>query len=55
MFACFQLWRLINDGIKSGVVQPLPTHVYEKEEAESAFRFMANDEHVGKVLIKVTL
>ena len=45
--------RCMTEGIKSGVVQPLRTTVFEKTEVEDAFRFMASGKHIGKVLIKV--
>ncbi|OQR66937.1 fatty acid synthase-like [Tropilaelaps mercedesae] len=45
--------RLVTEGIKSGTVQPLDTHVFAKEETEEAFRFMASGKHIGKVVIKI--
>ncbi|GAB6033129.1 hypothetical protein CHUAL_012739 [Chamberlinius hualienensis] len=45
--------ELVTKGIKDGVVKPLTRHVYSKDEAETAFRFMASGKHIGKVLIKV--
>ena len=48
--ACFisavwlQVWqshRLLNDGIASGEVQPLPWTVYSRDKAQDAFRFLA--------------
>ncbi|GAB6033131.1 hypothetical protein CHUAL_012740 [Chamberlinius hualienensis] len=45
--------KLITEGIKSGVIKPLSRHVYNKDEIETAFRFMASGKHIGKVLIKV--
>ena len=44
---------LVSDGIRDGTVQPLPTTVFERDDVEAAFRFMAHGNHVGKVLIKV--
>ena len=46
--------RCMTEGIKSGVVQPLTSTVFEKEAIEDAFRFMASGKHIGKVLIKVS-
>ncbi|MFN2166553.1 MAG: zinc-binding dehydrogenase, partial [Anaerolineae bacterium] len=37
----------------AGHLQPLPTTVYPLEEAESAFRLMAQARHMGKVVITV--
>lgn len=48
------VFDLVSDGIQSGVVQPLQTSVYERNDIENAFRFMAHGNHIGKVLIKVT-
>jgi fatty acid synthase len=51
-------WETVSDlvtaGIQTGVVQPLQTTVYERDDVENAFRFMAHGNHIGKVLIKVT-
>ncbi len=46
-FTCIvrlQVWqshRLLNDGIASGEVQPLPWTVYSRDKAQDAFRFLA--------------
>ena len=48
-----QLGRLIVEGVKKGVVKPLPTTLFEKSEIENAFRFMATGKHMGKVVIKI--
>ncbi|XP_074648828.1 fatty acid synthase-like isoform X2 [Tubulanus polymorphus] len=45
--------RLLTDGIQNGAVRPLRTTVFDNDEIESAFRFMAQGKHIGKVLIKV--
>jgi len=47
--------ELLRDGISSGAVIPLKTTVFNKEDVENAFRFMAQGKHIGKVLIKVDL
>src|SRR5699024_10162964 len=47
-----QIWHLLNDGIRSGVVQPLPTTVFEYEQIESAFRFMSTGKHIGKIVVQ---
>ena len=46
---------LLADGIKQGAVKPLKTTVFEKEDVEGAFRFMAQGKHIGKVLVKVSI
>uniref|UniRef100_A0A8C4XT47 Fatty acid synthase n=1 Tax=Falco tinnunculus TaxID=100819 RepID=A0A8C4XT47_FALTI len=44
---------LLTKGIEDGVVKPLRSTVFSKEEVEAAFRFMAQGKHIGKVMIKV--
>ncbi|NWU98405.1 FAS synthase, partial [Upupa epops] len=50
-------WEIVSEllkrGIKDGVVKPLRSTVFNKEEVEAAFRFMAQGKHIGKVMIKV--
>ncbi|KAL8163353.1 UNVERIFIED_CONTAM: hypothetical protein K2H54_018774 [Gekko kuhli] len=50
-------WEIVSDllikGIKDGVVKPLRTTVFNREEVEAAFRYMAQGKHIGKVVIKV--
>ena len=48
-----ELRQMLRDGITSGAIRPLPTHVFDKENIEEAFRFMAGGKHVGKLVIKV--
>ena len=43
----------MDEGIASGAIRPLPTHVFERDQIEDAFRFMASGKHMGKLLIKV--
>ncbi|KAJ0060389.1 hypothetical protein NL108_010160, partial [Boleophthalmus pectinirostris] len=45
--------QLLEEGILRGVVKPLKTTVFEKEQVEQAFRFMAQGKHIGKVLLKI--
>ena len=47
--------QLFSQGIRDGVVRPLNTTVFDKEDLESAFRFMAQGKHIGKVMLKVGL
>ena len=47
------MWRLVRDGIESGVVRPLPQTLFTVEETESAFRFMASGKHIGKVVVQI--
>ena len=48
-----QFSKLMNDGIESGAVRPLPSHVFERDQIQEAFQFMANAKQMGKILIKV--
>ncbi|GAB0098099.1 Fatty acid synthase [Sergentomyia squamirostris] len=45
--------KLVNDGIRTGAVRPLPTTVFGDQQVEQAFRFLATGKHIGKVVIKV--
>uniref|UniRef100_T1ITL1 Fatty acid synthase n=1 Tax=Strigamia maritima TaxID=126957 RepID=T1ITL1_STRMM len=45
--------KLVQDGIDCGVVQPLNRTVFERDQVEAAFRFMASGKHIGKVIIKM--
>nr|XP_028572050.1 fatty acid synthase [Podarcis muralis] len=50
-------WEIVSDlltkGIRDGVVKPLRTTAFNREEVEAAFRYMAQGKHIGKVVIKV--
>ena len=48
-----ELRKMMDEGIASGAIRPLPTHVFERDQIEDAFRFMASGKHMGKLLIKV--
>ncbi|KAL0271260.1 UNVERIFIED_CONTAM: hypothetical protein PYX00_008407 [Menopon gallinae] len=45
--------KLMNEGIKSGAVRPLPSTVFSESQVEQAFRFMASGKHIGKVLLRI--
>ncbi|KAG9267961.1 fatty acid synthase [Astyanax mexicanus] len=45
--------ELLKKGIADGVVQPLRTTVFERNQVEDAFRYMAQGKHIGKVLLQV--
>ena len=47
-----KIWHLLNEGIRSGVVQPLPYTVFGYKQIESAFRFMSTGKHIGKVVVQ---
>lgn len=44
---------LVENDIKRGVVKPLKTNIFEANDVEQAFRFMASGRHIGKVLLKI--
>lgn len=44
---------MMNVDIKAGIVKPIAAHVFEPKNIESAFRFMASGNHIGKVLLKL--
>ncbi|XP_054609993.1 fatty acid synthase isoform X1 [Dunckerocampus dactyliophorus] len=44
---------LLKEGIAGGVVQPLKTTVFQRDQVEEAFRYMAQGKHIGKVLLQV--
>lgn len=46
--------QLLQEGIAGGVVQPLKTTVFERDQVEQAFRYMAQGKHIGKVLLQVS-
>lgn len=45
--------RLVTEGIQSGAVRPLPKTVYNENQVEQAFRFMASGRHIGKCFCTV--
>uniref|UniRef100_A0A3Q1KE57 Fatty acid synthase n=1 Tax=Anabas testudineus TaxID=64144 RepID=A0A3Q1KE57_ANATE len=45
--------QLLKEGILEGVVQPLKTTVFKRDQVEEAFRYMAQGKHIGKVLLQV--
>lgn len=48
-----EVFKMLSDGINSGVVQPLPTTIFPATQPEEAFRYMAQGKHVGKVLLQI--
>ncbi|XP_050353260.1 fatty acid synthase-like [Nymphalis io] len=47
------LQDLLLSGILSGAVRPLTYCTFEKNQIETAFRYMAAGKHIGKVIIKI--
>lgn len=50
----FDVYRLLKKGIEEGVVRPLKTTVFKRDQVEEAFRYMAQGKHIGKVLLQVS-
>lgn len=48
-----QVMNLVSEGIKNGAVKPLPKTVFNENQVEQAFRFMASGKHIGKVILKL--
>lgn len=49
-----EVYQLLKEGIGGGVVQPLKTTVFERDQVEEAFRYMAQGKHIGKVVLQVS-
>lgn len=47
------LRKLITNDIAKGIVKPLKTTVFDAQDIEKAFRFLASGKHIGKVVLKV--
>ncbi|XP_060866838.1 fatty acid synthase-like [Metopolophium dirhodum] len=45
--------RQVQENIDSGAIRPLVRTVFESDQVEPAFRYMAAGKHIGKVLIKI--
>ncbi|GBP45810.1 Fatty acid synthase [Eumeta japonica] len=48
-----KLQVLMLEGIRSGAVRPLTYTMFQKNEVEKAFRYMAAGKHIGKVIVKI--
>ncbi|XP_011503081.1 PREDICTED: fatty acid synthase [Ceratosolen solmsi marchali] len=44
---------MIIGGLKNGAIKPLVRTVFQKDQVEAAFRYMAAGKHIGKVVIKI--
>ncbi|XP_047538557.1 fatty acid synthase-like [Vanessa atalanta] len=47
------LQDLLISGIESGAVRPLTHCTFEKNQIETAFRYMSTGKHIGKVIVKI--
>jgi fatty acid synthase len=48
-----RLKAMMSAGIASNEVRPIPSHIFDRDSIEEAFRFMASGKHMGKVLIQM--
>lgn len=46
-----KVWNLVNNGLQSGEIIPLPTKIFKSENITDAFRFMGSGKHIGKLLV----
>ncbi|KAM8707436.1 hypothetical protein ACLKA7_011511 [Drosophila subpalustris] len=49
----WQLKKMIDTDIASGIIKPLPMTVFPAHEIEQAFRHLIGGKHIGKVIIQV--
>ncbi|KAJ8915050.1 hypothetical protein NQ315_016025, partial [Exocentrus adspersus] len=48
-----QITKILAEGIKSGVIQPLPRTILKDNQVEEAFRLLSSEKHKDKVLIEL--
>ena len=48
-----RIFDLINEGIDKDIIQPLPITVFNEDQLEEAFRYMATGNCIGKVAVKI--
>lgn len=48
-----RLNQLVSEGLRSGVVAPLPYTLFTRDSTEDAFRYMATGKHIGKVVLEI--
>lgn len=48
-----ELYELIDKDLKSGIIQPLHSTIFEVDDIEKAYRYLSTGKHIGKVLIKM--
>ncbi|XP_025162220.1 fatty acid synthase-like isoform X2 [Harpegnathos saltator] len=47
------LKTIVAAGLKKGAIKPITRKVFQKDEIETAFRYMAAGKHIGKIIIKI--
>lgn len=48
-----RVYDLVENDLRSGVIQPLHSTVFEVNELEKAYRYLSTGKHVGKVVLKI--
>lgn len=48
-----KITNMVANDLQNGIIQPLKSTVFDVNELEKAYRYLATGKHVGKVLIKV--
>ncbi|XP_014477063.1 PREDICTED: fatty acid synthase [Dinoponera quadriceps] len=48
-----KLNKLLSEGLANGAVKPLNRKVFDRNNVEAAFRYMAAGKHIGKVILKI--
>ncbi|KAL6257977.1 hypothetical protein P5V15_011573 [Pogonomyrmex californicus] len=49
-----QLHDMVAEGLKNGAIKPLIRKIFDKDELETAFRYMMAGKHIGKVILKIS-
>jgi NADPH:quinone reductase-like Zn-dependent oxidoreductase/aryl carrier-like protein len=50
---CATMLRELEQGFANGTLRPLPLQVFPISEVESAFRYMAQAKHIGKIVVSL--
>lgn len=45
--------KLLKEALEEGYIKPLIRTVFDKDQLEEAFRFMASGKHIGKIVLKI--
>ncbi|KMQ91191.1 fatty acid synthase, partial [Lasius niger] len=47
------LSEIVAKGLSNGAIKPISRKIFQRDEIESAFRYMAAGKHIGKIIIKI--
>lgn len=50
---CRIIYELMEKDLHNGIIQPLPSTVFQVNEIENAYRYLSTGKHVGKVVIQI--